>query len=110
MVTLMERGVPGEAYNVPAHNESTNLTTVRLILDELGKPESLIRYVEDRPGHDVRYSLHGEKLAALGWEPEIAWEEGMRRTVRWFAAHQEWLERSIARSKEYFESWYAGRV
>jgi dTDP-glucose 4,6-dehydratase len=110
MVALIEQGAPGEAYNIPAHNENTNLTTIRLILDELGKPESLIRHVEDRPGHDVRYSLRGEKLAALGWAPQVTWEEGMRRTVRWFAAHREWLERSIARSKEYFEQWYAGRV
>ncbi len=110
MVTLAEKGVPGEAYNIAAGNESTNLTTIRLILDELGKPESLIRYVEDRPGHDVRYALNGAKLAALGWKPEILWEEGMRRTVRWLAAHRDWLEQSIARSKEYFEQWYAGRV
>lgn len=110
MVTLIERGLPGEAYNIPAHNERYNLDTIRLILDELNKPESLIRYVADRPGHDLRYALNGDKLAALGWQPEVPWEEGMRRTVRWFAAHRDWLERSIARSKEYFEQWYAGRV
>ncbi len=110
MVTLIEQGVPGEVYNIPAWNERANLDTVRLILDELGKPEALIRFVEDRPGHDVRYALNGDKIRALGWEPQVPWEEGMRRTVRWFAARRDWLERSIARSKEYFEQWYAGRV
>ena len=110
MLRLIEAGQPGEAYNLPAGNERTNRETARVILDELGKPESLIRLVEDRPGHDVRYALRGEKIAALGWEPQEPWEEGLRRTVRWFAAHQEWLERSMARSQEYFEQWYAGRA
>jgi len=110
MQVLMERGVPGEAYNIPAGNERTNLTTIRLILDELGKPESLIQFVEDRPGHDVRYALTGDKLAALGWAPQVPWEQGMRSTVRWFVEHRDWLEQSIARSREYFDQWYAGRV
>jgi len=109
LVTLLERGEPGEAYNVEAGNERPNLETIRLILDELGKPESLIRHVEDRPGHDVRYPMDGSKLRALGWHPVMPWEQGIRRTVRWFAEHADWMERSIARSRRYFEDWYAGR-
>ena len=109
MQVLLEKGEPGEVYNIPAGNEHENLETVRVILDELGKPESLIKHVPDRPGHDVRYAMSGEKIAALGWRPEVAWEEGLRRTVRWFAEHQDWLERSLARSKEYFDTWYRQR-
>ncbi len=109
MVTVLETGEPGEAYNIPAHNERPNLQTIRLILDELGKPESLITYVEDRPGHDVRYSMTGEKLAALGWRPEVEWEAGMRASVRWFAEHLDWLAASYARGKAFFEQWYRNR-
>lgn len=109
MLTVLEWGEPGEAYNIPAHNERPNLQTIRLILDELGKPESLITYVEDRPGHDVRYSMTGEKLASLGWRPEIEWEAGMRATVGWFAEHLDWLEASHARGKAFFEQWYRNR-
>ena len=84
-------------------NHFSNMETIRLILDELGKPESLIRHVEDRPGHDLRYPMEGGKLRALGWEPAMVWEDGIRRTVRWFAEHAEWMERSVARGKKYFE-------
>lgn len=109
LLLLLESGAPGEAYNVHGGNERPNLETIRLILDELGKPESLIRHVEDRPGHDVRYSMDATKIRALGWEPQIEWEAGIRATVRWFAAHRDWMERSVARGKAYFEEWYKGR-
>jgi len=82
---------------------------VRLILDELGKPESMISHVADRPGHDIRYPLNGDKLAALGWMSEVEWETGMRATVRWFAEHRDWLEKSIARGREFMEAWYRDR-
>lgn len=110
MQMLLEKGQPGEVYNIPAGNEGENLQTIRLILDELGKPKSLIKHVADRPGHDVRYAMTGNKIAALGWQPQIEWEVGMRQTVRWFAQHQDWLERSFARSREYFDKWYRERV
>lgn len=106
---VIEQGQPGEAYNIPGHNERLNIEVIRLILDELGQPESLIRYVEDRPGHDLRYWLQGEKIAALGWQPEVEWETGMRATIRWFAEHREWLERSLERSREFLEQWYKNR-
>jgi dTDP-glucose 4,6-dehydratase len=107
---LLERGVPGEAYNVPGGNERENLEVIRVLLDELGKPASLIRHVEDRPGHDVRYSLEGGKIAALGWRPEVEWEAGLRAAVRWFAEHREWLEASVARGKAFLDQWYARRA
>ncbi len=109
MHTLLEKGQVGEVYNILAGSERENLETIRVILDELGKPASLIKHVTDRPGHDVRYAMSGQKMAELGWQPQIQWEEGLRRTVRWFADHQDWLERSLARSREYFETWYKER-
>jgi len=109
MHVLLEKGEVGQMYNIPADSERENLETVQVILDELGKPDSLIKHVADRPGHDVRYAMSGEKISNLGWQPQIQWEEGLRETVRWFADHQDWLERSLARSQEYFETWYKER-
>ncbi len=109
LMLLLERGEPGEAYNIHGGNERPNLETIRLILDELGKPQSLIRHVEDRPGHDVRYAMDASKIRALGWEPRIEWESGIRATVRWFVEHRDWMARAIERGREYFEKWYAGR-
>ena len=106
---LMDKGQVGEVYNIPADSERENLETIRVILDELGKPDSLIKHVADRPGHDIRYAMSGEKISNLGWQPQIPWEEGLRETVRWFAEHQDWLERSLARSRQYFETWYKER-
>jgi dTDP-glucose 4,6-dehydratase len=109
VATLIEQGVPGEAYNIVAYNEHTNLEVVRLILDELGKPDTLISHVEDRPGHDIRYPLGGGKLAKLGWTAQVEWAEGLRETVRWFVAHRDWLERSIQRGRDFMEAWYRNR-
>ena len=109
MHVLLEKGEVGQSYNIPADSERENLETIRVMLDELGKPDSLIKHVADRPGHDVRYAMSGEKISNLGWQPQIPWEEGLRQTVRWFADHQDWLERSLARSREYFEAWYKER-
>jgi dTDP-glucose 4,6-dehydratase len=106
---LIERGEPGEAYNVPGANERPNLDVIRLMLDELGKPESLIDFVQDRPGHDMRYSLDGSKIARLGWCAEVEWEAGMRSTFRWFAEHQDWLEASVKRGEDFLKRWYATR-
>lgn len=107
--TLLSLGQVGEAYNIVGGNERVNMEVVRLILDELGKPESLIKHVEDRPGHDIRYALKDEKLKALGWKSEVDWETGLRETIRWFAGHREWLESSIARGRDFMEKWYQNR-
>jgi dTDP-glucose 4,6-dehydratase len=106
---LIERGEVGEVYNIVGGNERENLQVIRLILQETGKPESLIRHVEDRPGHDIRYPLADEKIKALGWQPTVEWEAGMRDTIRWFADHRDWLERSLERGRDFMEQWYRGR-
>ena len=107
---VLDCGIPGEAYNIPGRNERHNMETIRVILDELGKPESLIRHVEDRPGHDPRYPLNGDKIAGLGWTAQVPWEEGLRATVRWYAEHLDWLERAVARGEDFHRKWYAGRA
>lgn len=107
---LIEQGEVGEVYNIVGGNERQNMQVVRLILAELGKPASLIKHVADRPGHDVRYPLANDKIKALGWQPQVEWEQGMRQTIRWFADHQTWLENSLERGREFMDQWYKGRV
>jgi dTDP-glucose 4,6-dehydratase len=87
---LLERGVPGETYNIGGGNEVPNVELTRRILALLGKPETLIRRVPDRPGHDRRYSLDCEKLRALGWAPQVPFAEGLDRTVAWYREHEAW--------------------
>ena len=87
---LLQRGAPGETYNVGGGNEVRNIDLTRRILSLVGKPESLIRPVTDRPGHDRRYSLDCAKLRAMGWAPQVPFEEGLRRTVDWYRAHEAW--------------------
>lgn len=85
-----QRGKVGEIYNIATGNEKTNLEVTRFILKELGKPESLIHYVKDRPGHDRRYSLDTTKIRSLGWEPTHNFEEEMRKTIAWYLQNEWW--------------------
>ena len=86
---ILRNGTIGEVYNVGGHNERTNLQVIRVILRELGKPESLITFVADRKGHDRRYAIDPSKIhSQLGWLPETALDEGIRKTVRWYVEHQ----------------------
>ena len=87
---LLESGTPGETYNVGGGNEVSNIDLTRRILSLVGRPESLIRRVADRPGHDRRYSLDCAKLRAMGWAPLVPFEEGLRRTVEWYRANVAW--------------------
>jgi dTDP-glucose 4,6-dehydratase len=87
---LLESGRPGETYNVGGGNEVSNIDLTRRILSLVGRPESLIRRVTDRPGHDRRYSLDCAKLRAMGWAPQVPFEEGLRRTVEWYRANEAW--------------------
>jgi dTDP-glucose 4,6-dehydratase len=87
---LLDEGVPGETYNVGGGNEVPNLELTRRVLALLGKPESLIRPVADRPGHDRRYSLDCGKLRSLGWAPAVPFADGLRATVEWYREHESW--------------------
>jgi dTDP-glucose 4,6-dehydratase len=109
---ILERGEPGEAYNVGSGNERPNLEVAQAVLDLLEKPRSLIRYVEDRPGHDRRYSLDTAKLRALGWSPCARWEDALEATVRWYREHRAWWERIKLdpRFQEYYRRQYGDRL
>src|ERR1041384_5262875 len=97
-----EKGKTGEVYNIGARNERQNIEVVKSLLDALGKPHSLIKFVSDRPGHDRRYAIDPAKAETeLGWKPLTTWEEGLQKTTRWFAENQDWVDR--VRSGEYLE-------
>ena len=87
---ILHKGKNGEIYNVAGGNEKTNLEITHLILDELNKPESLIKFVEDRPGHDRRYSLNCEKIKKLGWMARHKFEDAMKETIRWYIENEWW--------------------
>jgi dTDP-glucose 4,6-dehydratase len=107
----LHKGTPGEVYNVGGGNDRYNIDVTKLILKYLGKPETLIKYVADRPGHDRRYSLNCEKLHALGFQPEKPFEERLEETVRWYVENESWW-RKIKESEAYrsfHDKWYAQR-
>lgn len=95
LLTLIEKGEPGQAYNLGANQERSNNDVTRQILRSLGKPEALIRHVADRKGHDFRYALDWEKMRDLGWQPRMGFEEGLRRTVDWYLGHGDWWRKLI---------------
>jgi dTDP-glucose 4,6-dehydratase len=105
--TVLERGEPGEVYNVGGPDELPNLEVVKRILALTGRDESLIEYVEDRPGHDRRYSLSSVRLEALGWRAEVRFDEGIERTVTWYRKNEWWWDpiRS-GEYREYYERQY----
>ncbi|MBQ6432114.1 MAG: dTDP-glucose 4,6-dehydratase [Oscillospiraceae bacterium] len=108
---ILRNGTDGEVYNIGGHNERTNLAVVKTILHELGKPESLITYVKDRPGHDRRYAIDPTKIhRELGWEPTTGFDEGIKRTVAWYLNNRPWWEHILAGEyQDYYERMYAGR-
>ena len=87
---VLRRGATGEVYNVVGDTHLTNRDLTRRLLDELGKPWSLVRTVEDRPGHDRRYAMDGARLAALGWQPRVPFPAGLAATVDWYRTHEAW--------------------
>jgi dTDP-glucose 4,6-dehydratase len=87
---VLERGTLGLVYNIGAGNEKRNLEITKLILDRLGKPESLVRRVADRPGHDRRYALDCRRLRSLGWEPRVSFERGLTDTIGWYVENTDW--------------------
>jgi dTDP-glucose 4,6-dehydratase len=97
--TVLERGAPGEVYNCGGPDETTNIDVVKRILSETGRDESLIEFVPDRLGHDLRYSLASDKLSGLGWEARMRFDGGLERTVAWYRDNEWWWE--PIRSGEY---------
>lgn len=105
---VMREGKLGEVYNVGGHNEKSNLEVVKIILDKLGKPESLITYVTDRPGHDMRYAIDPTKIHdELGWLPETKFEDGIEETIEWYLNNKEWWENILSGEyQNYFDKMY----
>ena len=87
---LVDRGVSGEVYNISGDQERTNMELTRSILRLLGKDESSIKFVQDRPGHDFRYSLDCSKIKKLGWHPDHTIEQGLKKTITWYQEHEAW--------------------
>ncbi len=104
---IIHNGRVGEVYNVGGHNERQNIQVVKTVLRQLKKPESLITFVKDRAGHDLRYAIDPSKISAeLGWQPETDFDSGMKKTIQWYLDNSEWIEE--IKSGEYAE--YSRRV
>ena len=108
--TVLHNGEVGEIYNIGGGNEVTNLELTKIILDELGKDESQIEYVEDRLGHDFRYALDIEKAKKIGWEPKHSFEEAIRETIKWYLENKDWWEKLKQKEfDEYYEKQYGDK-
>jgi dTDP-glucose 4,6-dehydratase len=108
---VLERGTPGEIYNIGGCNEKANIEVIELILGRLSKPKTLIRHVKDRPGHDRRYAIEAEKIIGqLGWKPSVTFEQGIVRTIDWYLGNEKWLAGVVSGEyQRYYEKMYAGR-
>jgi dTDP-glucose 4,6-dehydratase len=112
LLAALDRGAPGEVYNFGGEAERQNLVIVKRVLALLEKPESLIRFVKDRPGHDRRYAMDARKAKAkLGWAPRRSFEEGLAETVRWYVDQRGWWERILSGEyREYYARQYGARA
>jgi len=108
---IIRHGRVGEVYNVGGYNEMRNIDIVKLILGELGKPESLITFVTDRAGHDLRYAIDPTKINhELGWAPETGFADGLEKTVKWYLDNRAWWENIInGEYKSYYAKLYGDR-
>jgi len=94
---IIHKGKIGEVYNIGGHNEKTNIDIVKIILKELGKPESLISYVTDRAGHDLRYAIDPKKISCeLGWTPKTMFDKGIKITIKWYLDNKEWWQKILS--------------
>ena len=111
VLTALDRGVPGEVYNIGSGYEKTNIDVVREVLRLLGKPESLIHYVKDRPGHDRRYAIDCSKIRnEWNWQPRIDFSTGLASTIDWYRKHQDWIrEIKDASYLSYYDRMYTRR-
>ncbi len=108
---ILEKGRVGEVYNVGGHNEMHNIDIVKLILQTLGKPESLIHFVKDRAGHDLRYAIDPTKIHhELGWLPETKFSDGIKKTVQWFLDNKPWWEHIVnGEYRNYYKTMYGDK-
>lgn len=108
---IVHKGKIGEVYNVGGHNEKTNIDIVKTILKELNKPESLISFVTDRKGHDMRYAIDPAKIhAELGWLPATKFEDGIKKTIKWYLDNKDWWKNIISGEyRNYYEKMYKNR-
>ena len=108
---VLTEGKSGETYNIGGCNEKANLEVVRIILDRLDKPESLIKHVKDRPGHDRRYAIDASKIInELGWKPSVTFEQGIARTIDWYISRKDWLGNVVSGDyQKYYEKMYGDR-
>ncbi|MBO9131519.1 dTDP-glucose 4,6-dehydratase [Bacillus sp. 165] len=109
---VLHEGRDGEVYNVGGNNERTNIDIVKTILKHLKKPETLIKFVQDRPGHDLRYAIDATKLRTeLGWQPNYTFDTGIKQTIEWYLNHRDWWENIISGEyQEYFAKQYSERL
>ena len=111
VLTVLERGEPGGVYNVAAGNNRDNLTVARAILERLDRPESLIRFVEDRPGHDWDYIMDASRLADLGWQPDYDFASALNHTIDWYVEHRDWWEPIVSGEfQDYYDRQYGRRL
>ncbi len=112
ILAVLEKGKVGEVYNLGGHNEKKNIEIVKIILKELGKPESLITHVTDRKGHDQRYAIDpGKANRELGWGPTTMFDEGIRKTIGWYIQNQDWMNECTSGAyMKYYEEMYGHRV
>ena len=108
---IIHKGRVGEVYNVGGHNEKANIEVVKTILKALGKNESLITFVTDRKGHDLRYAIDPTKIhEELGWLPETKFEDGIKYTINWYLEHRDWInEVTSGEYQKYYEEMYGNR-
>ena len=109
--TVMHKGKLGEVYNIGGNNECANIDIVKLLLKKLNKPENLIKYVTDRPGHDRRYAIDASKISSeLGWQPSVTFEEGLAKTIEWYLQNESWWRRIISGEyQHYYQKMYGNR-
>lgn len=109
---VIRKGREGEVYNIGGHNEKTNLEVVKTILKQLNKPESLITFVTDRPGHDMRYAIDPEKIhSELGWLPQTKFEDGIKKTIDWYLENKDWWQNILSGDyQNYFDNMYSNRL
>jgi dTDP-glucose 4,6-dehydratase len=112
ILLAMEKGRSGAVYNVGARNEQQNIDVVQSLLNTLGKPRSLIRFVKDRPGHDRRYAIDPTLIETeLGWRPRETWETGLKKTIQWYLENSRWLERARSGAyQDYYREQYGAEV